>query len=1008
LGSSFLDSGILGTRDAGVTSPLVAAYPWRMPQASRRLVLLFTFLALPRLAAAALPCAPCAGVRLASPEGVVESLKAQYQLKPGSPLFVAWEAPLAGAAPLVPDPTAVFQAGGTPWISLVFTAPSPLAKDPAHLARLQDELTATARIAAAAPVGSWFQVVWRPEGQEGTAQDLSEYAFLLKRAAVAVTGARPDGKVATEPLPADAAAITGFYAQEVAAYLEALVLRPDAPEQVAAAIAAATQADPGRPVVLDGVPLPADPRQALAEAARWTVRGVGLTLFTSTSAVDTAALAPFALLAREFSGDLSYDPTTVPVGAQESWVFVRGKDLGLRVIAVPPAGGSATLDLRFADPSLRRPVRFPVAPGKIAPPSGQVTASGLELSLADPGPVAVLGLDRQTAEERQGVTEKVTVSGTREIPVEEILRRLQAFEDAQNRRLDHYQAINTTHLRFQLSGVGQSFDATLEGPFFFRRGAGTDWAWENLFLNGVRWRGKSIPEIPLVQPEKAAALPLEIHFTREYRYRLRGSDRIGDRDAWVIDFAPEGKAGENDKLYRGSVWVDKKLYARLRTKAVQVGLTGEVISNEETQSYRPIDAAGKTAPWSAESFILPLDIVAEQILSVVNDTTVVERATALSSVRINGEDFEAARQKVEASKVTMVRDTDHGLRYLVKDGDNSERVVKEGFSKSKLFAVGGVFYDSSLSYPLPLAGLNYFSLDFKGTGEQVNVFFAGALLTANVAQPRFFGSRFDAGASAFVLAVPTTDNLFRNGKEISREEIQSVPATFNLKLGHPIGDFVKISADYGLFYSHYKRDSNTDPTFVLPTDNLLQSFDLGAQYARAGYKLNLDGSYNRRSKWDFWGLPGNTEFDPRDQSFERWQASLQKSWYLPAFQRIGAEVDYDTGSRLDRFSKYQFGFFGDTRVHGYQSDSVRAETAALAHLTYGFEINQALRLDGVFDFALATDKLNGLDHEKLGGFGIVGSFMGPWETLVNIDVGVPVIGPAHGFVSYVAFLKLFK
>jgi hypothetical protein len=977
------------------------------------LALLVALLALPRLAAA-LPCAPCAGVRLASPEGVVESLKAQYQLKPGSPLFVAWDAPLvpapAGAAALSPDPTAVFQAGATPWISLIFTAPSPLAKDPAHLAKLQEELTATARIAAAAPAGSWFQVVWRPEGQdrpETQTQDLSEYAFLLKRAAVAVTGARPDGKVATAPLPADPAAIAGFYAQEVAAYLEALVLRPGTPEQIAAAVAAVTQADPGRPVVLDGVPLPADPREALAEAARWNVRGVGLTLFQASSAIDTAALVPFALLAREFAGDLSYDPTTVPAGPRESWVFVRGKDLGLRVIAVAPPD-AATLDLRFADPSLRRPVRFPVAPGKVAPPTGQVTPSGLSVSLAAPGPVAVLGLERQTAEERQGVTDKVTVSGTREIPVEEILRRLQAFEDAQTRRLDHYQAINTTHLRFQLSGVGQSFDATLEGPFFFRRGAGTDWAWENLFLNGVRWRGKSIPEIPLVQPEKAAALPLEIHFTREYRYRLRGSDRIGERDAWVIDFTPEGPAAENGKLYRGSVWVDKQLYARLRTRAVQVGLTGEVISNEETQSYRPIDAQGKNAPWSAESFILPLDIVAQQILSVVNNTTVVERATELSAVRINGEDFEAERARIEASKATMVRDTDHGLRYLVKEGDKSERVVKEGFSKSKLFAVGGLFYDSSLDYPLPLAGLNYFSLDFKGTGEQVNVFFAGALLTANVAQPRLFGSRFDAGASAFVLAIPTTDNLFRNGKEITREEIQSVPATFTLKLGHPIGDFIKISAEYGLFYSHYKRDDNTDPAFVLPSDNLLQSVALGAQYARSGYKLNLDGSYNRRSKWELWGLPGNTEFDPRNQDFIRWQASLAKSWYLPAFQRIGVELDYDSGSRLDRFSKYQFGFFGDTRVHGFQSNRVRAETAALAHLTYGFEVNQALRLDGVFDFALASDKLNGLNHEKLGGFGVVGSFMGPWETLVNIDIGFPVIGPASGFVSYVAFLKLFK
>jgi len=49
-------------------------------------------------------------------------------------------------------------------------------------------------------------------------------------------------------------------------------------------------------------------------------------------------------------------------------------------------------------------------------------------------------------------------------------------------------------------------------------------------------------------------------------------------------------------------------------------------------------------------------------------------------------------------------------------------VVKEGFKTSKLFGAGGVFYDDALDYPLPLAGINYFSFDYKGTGQQVNLF----------------------------------------------------------------------------------------------------------------------------------------------------------------------------------------------------------------------------------------------------------------------------------------------
>jgi len=135
----------------------------------------------------------------------------------------------------------------------------------------------------------------------------------------------------------------------------------------------------------------------------------------------------------------------------------------------------------------------------------------------------------------------------------------------------------------------------------------------------VRWRGKTLPEIPLIQPEKAAALPLEIHFTKEYRYRLRGSDTLDGRDAWVVDFAPAGP-GENGKLYRGTVWIDKQIHSRLRTRAVQIGLQGEVLSNEETLYYSPVDAAGQPAVWSGQSFVLPLRMVAQQILSVVNAT----------------------------------------------------------------------------------------------------------------------------------------------------------------------------------------------------------------------------------------------------------------------------------------------------------------------------------------------------------------------------------------------------
>jgi hypothetical protein len=982
-----------------------------------------------------LPCRPCAGLRLYpgttapaepgshalafTPAGPAELARALKPggLEPGSPLFVAWEVPLAGGAATGPgtssgvgagidaDIAAVADSGATPWISLVFRTPPPLAQG---AERLQAELRAAVEVAAKAPAGTWFQVVWRPETGELSP---TEYAFLLKRAAVALTGARDQAKVVTQGLPPDPQFLKTFYAEEVAAYLEALALQPAGPEALKAAIATVQALDPGRPLVLDALPVPpapGDPSEMLAEAARNSTLGIDLTLFRAPGLDNSRmldVLTPLLVLAREFKGDLSYDPDSSPSGAAGAWAFVRGKDLSLRVIVLS-SPALENLTLRFNDPRLRRPVRFPVTRRRVLPPSSQVVGDTLELQILSPGRVAVLGRDRPTAAELKGVEEKVTVSSQREIPVEEILRRLQGFEDAQGRRLDHYLAVNTTSLRFQPSAGTQAIEATLQGPFFFDPKTGSDWAWQTLYVNGVRWRGKTLPEIPLIQPEKAAALPLEIHFTKQYRYRLRGSDRIDGRDAWLVDFAPAGP-DSTGKLYQGTVWIDKQLYCRLRTRAVQIGLQGEILSNEETMFYSPIDSSGQPAPWSAQSYVLPLRLLAQQILSVINNATVVERETRLTEVRINAPGFEEARKQIDASDLTMVRDTDKGLRYLVKN-DQGDRVVKEGFAVNKLFGIGGVFYDDSLSYPLPLAGLNYFSFDYKGTGEQVNLFYGGVLLIANAAQPRLFGSRFDAGAGAFAIAVPFTDTFYDNGREVKADAVKQLPANVSLRLGHPIGNFVKVDGEYDLLYFHYAKADTTAGDFVLPSDNLTHSFSLTTTFARSGYRLAASGSYNLRSQWDFWGPPGNPDFSPDKKDFLRWDAEASKSWYLPKFQKVGLEFDYASGSDLDRFSKYQFGFFGDTRVHGYQSNSVRATEVFAGHATYGFEIGEAFRLDGIVDAALATDRETGLDQKLLAGVGVAGTFMGPWQTIVNLDVGAPVAGPDNGFVLYLVFLKLFK
>ena len=907
-----------------------------------------------------------------------------------------------------------------PWISVRLHTPAPLLD---HLADLDEELERLAEIARDAPPKTRFHLDWQPaSGSSGDADEptrnATEVAFLIKRAAVAVTGAQPGARLVAGPWGFTADSDLGFledlYANDVAAYVDGVVLTERELPQLEAGVERMRELDPGTPIVIDGIAVERA-EQALVIAAAHSTRGASATMFRLPG--QTASdVAPLLVLAREFTGDLSADSYSVPTGASQAYAFVRGKDLALRVIVENAAAAGSTepssLRLSFPDPTLGSPAS--VSPQTATPDllfGGRRTGRGYQLDVQEAPEVLVLRLERAGIGEIEGVEEieeRLEVTDTRQIPVSEILRRLQAFEDDLSRRLDRYSATNTMSLRFQLgTGVG-SLDATFLGDFFFEQDAGFDWAWQEFYINGVKWRRKRLPEIPLIQPEKASSLPTEILFTANYRYRLRGTGEAQGRDCWVIDFEPAVALEEGTSLWKGTLWVDRELNARVKTNAVQLGLEGEVVSNEETTFYQPIDDNGQPAAWSADAYYLPMRLVGQQIFSVLNEVTVVERELTLTNVQIDPADFDARRQALLESEATMVRDTDKGLRYLVTDEDTGQRVVQEELDASRLFLVGGAFYDDSQDFPLPLAGINWLSLDFKGTGAQTNFFFAGPLLTAAVAKPDLFGSKWEVGLDAFALAIAGTDTIYRGGEEIEAEDVESLRPNMDLAIGRPFGSFFKLEFEYSVGFNNFSRADDTADDFVVPEDHVDHQFSLTGRYNRRGWRLRAGATQAIRSDWDFWGLPGNTEFDQDQEEYTKWSAGIGKTWHLPKFQKIGVEVEYAGGENLDRFSKYQFGFFGGLRVRGYQIDLIRAEEAVVAHLSYGVNVGDVFRVDLLGDAAWATDELTGLDNELLAGIGVAGTFLGPWGTIVNLDVGVPVAGPDDGFSAFIAFLKLFR
>ena len=977
-----------------------------------------------------LPCNPCVGLATDDPERVAEVLGTLPEVPEEALLVVKWPVDLvdeAGIDAAAGVASRLRDTGATPWYAVRFAAPPPEAD---RADELTPELERLANLARSARAGSFFQLIW-PGELSNEPIPVLEYALALKRAAVAVSGAQPDAAVVSAPLPGDPELLRALYAQELDAYLDGVAVVTSDQTDLSALRGLIRELDPDALFAVE--PPPAGTadigRDAggdlLLRAAAEAEAGATLSLFplSGDGDADRAAVRAARLIAQEFSGDVAFDPYSTPSGAT-AWSFVHGEDLSLRIVVSPAAGAPVTL--RFSDRQLGSAARFDLATGETDLLfGGRRTRNGYQLELAETKGPFVFRLERDLAvglDGAESIEEALTVADTRQVPVGEILRRLQAFEDDQSRRIANYSATNTTSLRFQLGTGIQTVDVTFQGPFFFRqessRGvcaaladgkrpvsckAGFDWAWDNFFVNGIRWRRKKIPEIPLIQPEEAAAMPAAITFTKEYRYRLRGTATVEGRDTWVVDFEPAAALAEGRSLFRGTVWVDRELYARVKTRAVQLGLTGDVLSNDETTFYTPVDEKGEPAAWERSAYWLPARVVSQRLFSLLNATTVVEGLTELTGIEINPSDFETRRQAVLASEATMVRDTEVGLRYLAIDSETGERAVKED-DKTRMFILGGAFYDEAQDGPLPLGGVNWLAFDWRGTGMQADLFIAGPLILADVANPSLFGSRWDAGVDVFALAFAGEDTLYRDGRESPEENVKRLRPNMDFSLGRPLGSYTKLDFRYELSWNNFQRADETGEDFVLPADHLSHSLGTTLRYSRSGYRLVLGGTWNRRGDWEPWGL-GGANVTP--DTYTLWNAGVAKTWHLPKFQKIGLSFEYVDGADLDRFSKYEFGFFSDVTVRGYQSDKVRAESAAAAHLTYGFELGQLFRIDLVGDAAWATDMASGLDNELLAGAGIVGTFIGPWGTVVRMDVGTALVGPDDGWSAFIAVLKLF-
>jgi outer membrane protein assembly factor BamA len=161
-------------------------------------------------------------------------------------------------------------------------------------------------------------------------------------------------------------------------------------------------------------------------------------------------------------------------------------------------------------------------------------------------------------------------------------------------------------------------------------------------------------------------------------------------------------------------------------------------------------------------------------------------------------------------------------------------------------------------------------------------------MNLNWADPSFFGSRWDAGVSGFGFFFPRTLDLYRDGVEQKQEAVKNVAGRFNFFLGRPLNAYAKLDFNLTLGYEQFSEGDDTAEDFVLPR-HLHDVFRHRVQLLPKRLASGLEGRAFQRSDWEFWGLPGNTEYDPDHESYLKWNASLTKTFWLDDFMKLGVQ-----------------------------------------------------------------------------------------------------------------------
>ncbi|MFZ5786839.1 MAG: hypothetical protein ACOY3Y_10390 [Acidobacteriota bacterium] len=723
----------------------------------------------------------------------------------------------------------------------------------------------------------------------------------------------------------------------------------------------------------------ADPLAAASIGLPWVAEASEpAEVVRALAAGAAAALVPARLtgLAAELEGLLP-EPQAARSGGAELPTAMRSRDL-TTVVGIPAgfAGGRVVLPGSWYAAAR-------LAGGGLLP----LDAQGLDATVSvppSPGGGVLIAERPPEAVARIGVVE---VSADRLPTVAEVLARHHRAAAAQERSFSRWRATQRLTVRVWVGELSRSFEVTFEGPAFHERGAGTDWEIASAWVDGVAWRVDDLPDLPLLEPERPPVPPLAVRLDPGWRYSLHGLEERGGRVCWAVGF--ESAVGAPGARRRGRALLDAASFDLVALEESAEGLAGDVRSTRSAASFDPVEAEGGQL-W------LPSSVVADDLMTAFGGSATVHRELTLREFVVEPAEFAAERAAAWARPQRMLRDTPSGVVPLVPDGRGG-RVAGGGPPPRQRFIIGGVIVDPGIETPIPYGGLQIQDFRFRGRDEQLRALIAGVV--NDVAWSRRFGAT-EVTARAFLQALAFESEFNVAGEEVEEQAVELRRQRVGVGVARSLGP-VRVALDAGVDRLDFSRADTTDAGFVLPDDGWEWNARAEATAAFGATTVTASAEQGWRPGWEAWGLGGTDEPEKR---FRRGRLLVVHETAPLPMSKLHLDAELLVGDGLDRFSAFAPGRWAAARIRGVAANRFLADRLAIARASLSLPLAPKVRVEGGVDLAWVRDPFSGYHARPVNGVGVSASFPGPWRTLVQAGLGVPLTTPGARAVTFELFV----